>query len=174
MVNYIEGISIVDVMETYDCILTPCNIYGTTDSFLLYELSKRHPNATSIYENYKYGNHNKMGKYINVTIGIRDICFCYMVDRLKYRPDMKKEVDYDVIIKILTLINTDYKGKRVCCPLFGVDDNNLDRLQKIYNDICKDIILDVYTRKEVEGKELTEFISSEQILLPPSKRRKKK
>jgi hypothetical protein len=107
----------------------------------------------------KYGDLNKLGTLFAVNgQKSQNFIILYIMKGYNFRPDKEKDYfEYDAFKKCMKKINIEYSGKKIICPLFGINkfDGNGDKekIKQIIESNCDRINLTVYDYKQKTREE---------------------
>ena len=162
MLTYVEE-EIYDHLGEYDAILVGTNTYCTlSQGGLQFHMKLNHPYVDEANMKTKYGDKAKMGTIVECPPDVEGeplVVLCYITFGYNFRPDISDDyLSYESLEKCLSIVNRNYGGKRLACPLLGSSrfDGNGDgaRIREIFGRHNANIDLTVYDFKQKSRAEM--------------------
>lgn len=144
---------ILDV-NNYDIILLASNILCTMGRGLLYKISINFPDVKIGNLMTKYGDIKKLGNVKVVELNNKLFCLCF-ISKGNFGINRYKDcVDYDALKSCLSLINNNFKDKRIACTILGHDEleccGDKEKIIEIIDNELIDNEIYLYDYKQID------------------------
>ena len=146
------GNDLIEEICFYDIILVGTSIKNRLGNGFQKDIAINFPVVDTVNKQTQYDDIRKLGtcQVINYykNKGFPTFILCY-ITKGRYRPDKQPDtLDYDALRTCLSLINENFKGKKIAAPLLGSSkyegNGNREKIYEIIKDTCNDIDLYIY------------------------------
>lgn len=148
----IIGTDLIDDIKKYDVILVGTSIKNTLGNGFQHKIARNFPEVSVKNKQTKYDDVNKLGTCQVITSYVKDgfpiFVLCY-ITKGRYRPDLKPDtLDYDALESCLSLIEDNFKGKKVATTLLGNSNyeagGDAKKIYEIIGNVINDVDLYIY------------------------------
>lgn len=156
MITIVKDKPLINEVFNYDVILVGTGILNALGNGFQHQIKVNFPEVDKVNKSTNYGDARKLGtvKVISLT---PVFCLLYIF-KSKQRPDKIPDyLDYDALKNCISLINNNFKGKRIATTFIGASkfDGNGDkqRILEILENEAKDVDIFLYDYDQIDKNE---------------------
>lgn len=153
MITIVKDIPLINDIFKYDVILVGTSINNALGNGFQRQIRINFPIVDKINKTTNYGDLRKLGT-VKVIDSNPIFCLCY-INKSKRRPDLNPDyLDYESLESCLSLINENFKGKKIASTIMGVSDyegnGNLEKIMQIFEKHSSNIDLFLYDYEQTD------------------------
>lgn len=153
MIHLIENETLIDKVFEYDVILVGTNIQNALGNGFQYLVKLNFPEVDKANKETNYCDKRKLGT-VKVVKTTPIFCLLY-VNQGNYSPKTKPDyLDYEALEKCMSLINDNFKGKKIASTIIGFDyyegNGDKNKIMEILNRFSTNFDLYLYDFEQVD------------------------